>query len=279
MFFFYFVGVKSISNGRNKRAAAAMIATALEKGLPIARDLMGRLFFSENGLLSILKNQSPTVGEGEKPVTVSEFVTKSREFMVEIAKSKREVEKIAEKMENHAKDRKMDIITFHDALGFSQLHTADLSQLVFQTLTYMVHLSSLNDCRNGEIPLAFVSPDVLTEKLIELQKSLPATKQLTFEVQDTQKYYVMKSANCMYDDNGGVLQVQVPITNTKAKYKLFEYTSLSFAWEEYTCTTDVENMLIVKDFTTNHIYPITETWQSKCDPKKSIDCQVPKVHM
>jgi hypothetical protein len=97
----------------------------------------------------------------------------------------------------------------NDLESFAFVAAANIGFLQHHSVIFSVQSQALSACRAREIPIAYLSPEMLQQKLVELEKSLPEDLSLAWDSDNAMKYYKMNSADCTFDDDGGLIQVEV----------------------------------------------------------------------
>jgi hypothetical protein len=153
----------------------------------------------------------------------------------------------------------------------------DIAYLSYQNSLAAVHAQAFSTCRSNEIPIAYVTPRMLRDRLKFVVSKGLGDMRLAIPPEDVMKYYKLKEADCVYTDDGGIIMVNIQLIQEKAKMEMYKVSSVLFKWEDEVCDVGIDEMFVLRDVTTMSVYPITDVGEETCSPFKTGKCQVPMV--
>jgi len=296
----------SVQGRRNERA----IPVALGKFLPAALKLTSKLFLPKNGILNVLlgfANSKPDslLNFAHSPNYVSEMsnvaiksLQKVFHHLEEIDDDKEAWSKTVSKWVSnglisegtsafdHSTRAAMEFIfrKLNSAVnGFKQEIAANFETskqvgeviLLTNLLTQdLIHYNALQSCRDGSIPPTFLPPSLLKNRILSLLEIIPNDMELAFNLNDIQRLYTIKNTKCQFDEDGGLVEVTVPIKRKNENLHLYHLKSLYFAHYNSTCSINVESGHVAFESNSGQVYPIRRDDEDTCQPSRDGMCLI-----
>lgn len=273
-------------NFRAKRWAGA-VKPLLNLATGVVRDqipdIFDKLFVGDNSIISHLTGSRLMAKKDYEffttlPKKVSELQTETKRLFLEVLKSTELSKKMAEKLEGSALQQDLKFATIEQSFLLEQRTLGDLIRQVYTTNVYGVHFNAFEECRNSLMPTAFIPPDLLRERLVQIQKKLPDNIKLAIPPSAIQRYYKLPLAECVYDSNGGLARVAVPMVETDATFRLYAFKALHFSHGDMTCSLETGASFVVKDLKNLRAYSITDLDKQNCNVEKNGLCRIPMVN-
>lgn len=80
-----------------------------------------------------------------------------------------------------------------------------------------------------------MNADLLQKRLEEVEQGLPKNVKLAIPLDKIQKYYKHFLAECVYDSNGGIVRIAIPLVEKDSKLTLYKFQPIDFAHDRTTC--------------------------------------------
>jgi len=189
------------------------------------------------------------------PNTVSEFIPKERTDKQEIREEMSSIKhEILSKLTDLSGINKVYSTIVFNLLDLQLQH----AYVTHTNLLFAIHTQGITAWRANELPLAFVSPTQLAQKLEELKTELPRDLELVWDVDDANRYYKSDGAERTLYEDGGVLSLHIPLRGKESSFVLYRFHPLSFGRGNSVCDFKLESALVLKDKSTNLIYPVSD---------------------
>lgn len=243
-------------------------------------DLFDDLFVGDNSILSYLTGYKLlTKKEYEQfadlPKYVSELQTETKKLFRELLASTETVKTLSQQLEATAETQELRFSTVEEAFLMEQRTIGDIIRSLYTSIVYNVHFNAYEECRNSLTPTAFIPPSLLQQRLRQIERNLPENIMLAIPPSSVQRYYKLPLTECVYDSNGGMAKLLVPLVEKDSSYKLYTFKALQFSNGQQTCTMDTGASFIIKDTTNNRVFSITDLDKETCTPTRNGICQVP----
>lgn len=279
-------GNTSSLNRRERRWSKSVIKAGIKiaklAGLGDLKDVFSGIFVGDNSILTYLTNlKILTKAEyqvfADLPRQVSELQTETKELFFNVLNSTELVKATTDEIRADIKDHAYKLSVIEDGFLNEQYTLSDIVRLLFTSSVYSAYLAAFEECRGNQIPVGFVPPQLLHSRLVEVQAKLPKNVRFAVPIEEFQRYYRLPLSKCIYDSNGGIIQISIPLVETSSSLQLYEFRPLQFAFEDATCAVETQNTYIIKDLNQNKIYTVTGVDQEECQPHTSGLCLVPLV--
>lgn len=156
------------------------------------------------------------------------------------------------------------------------------SLINFNTIMVTSQAITLQSCRNGQIPPLVVPPSLLSGRLLEQDAILKANKSsdLQFVISPSEFmlfYSIKNAAECVFDDDGGVVAVKTYLKRRSANYKIYQFKSYAFQFEDSTCELAIPSAYIIMETKSRALYTVSDVDQDTCSPRTNPLCRLPQV--
>lgn len=241
-----------------------------------------KLFVGDFDIISYLTNYKILSKEDYKifadlPRKVSELQTSTKVLLLDVLNSTESVKQVTKKIQSEIDSHVYKLATVEESFLLEQQSLADLVKLVYVSTAYLINLASYEECRANSIPLAVVPPSLLQHRLSEIQEKLPQNIRFAIPLEDFQLYYRLPLSKCVFDSNGGIVSISVPLVEKSSDLHMFEFRPMHFAFDDMTCAIETQSSYVVKDVSNNKIFTVTEIDEERCNPKTTGICHVPFV--
>lgn len=221
-------GNQTDPNARGRRGAfGTVVKTGIAVGVPILLDFIkDKLFVPDHAIadkLAELKSKLPEQFKvfADLPTIQSSF-TATRKVAAAVVKFANK--NFAQEFSINNGKFGSTISDWITATNFNQMSS---SNSVNHLALLVGHFSALSDCRDGNVHLVFVPPAVLEPQLVKLEKKLDPSLEMVVPSKESSMYYTMQCAKCKFDNDGGIVQVKIPIKPKKSVFTVYQYKSLS----------------------------------------------------
>lgn len=248
----------------------------------VSLQVFTKLFVGDNAILTYLTNSKMITKMDYKkfadlPCYVSELASQTKVLLLDVLNSSNTVKQMSEIIQKEIGDHAYKLSTIEDTVLLEQATLADIIKVLYTSTAYTINLASYEECRANQIPAAFVPPQLLHNRLVELQSSLPSHMKFVIPVDDYQIFYRLPLSECLFDSNGGIIKVNIPLVEKNTNLILYEFRALPFAHGENTCSLKTLTAFIIKDIKQNKIYSVSESDEELCEPRTTRLCKVPLV--
>lgn len=271
-------------NDREKRVANWLkpVVSALKVvGSGQIKKIFDHLFVGDNGIMSFLTSEKILSKEeythlADLPRQVSELQTETRKLLYDVLNSTETVKELAERFQTYSKGQDIKFATIEDSFIQEQVTLADIIRSLYTSIAYTISFASFEECRSSHLPTAVVPPTLLKQRLIEVESFLPESVKLAIPLSEYQRYYKLSFAECIFDSDGGLIKLAVPVIEKGSAVSLHSFKPMQFAHGDQTCSIEMNSKLVIKDSATNRVVSVDELSEVYCRPEEG-HCMVPRV--
>jgi len=286
---------------------------AVVRMLPTALKLSSKLFLPTNGILNILLGLAPSKPNSLLNFATSpNYVSKIAKVSIAGLKTILNQLDTAEATESKWKEKairvlKKDFLTegqdsynhgpkaafqyILDNLGTlveavkklfsnSMEMSSQMGQMTLMTNLITQHLlyyNALQACRDGSIPPTFLPPSLLKQRVLSLLNILPPEMELAININDLHRLYTIRNTKCFFDTEGAIMEINIPLKRRDETFNLYHLKSLHFAYQNQTCSINVESGYVALESNSGQVLPIRRDDKDTCQPHLQKTCFVNQV--
>lgn len=260
--------LKKSYHTKDKRFAPGLLVPMATVGRTLFSSGLKELFISSGSILPLLKMTVQHMPTFFKPfMDIPKFIS---EFVANRKRAGKETESLHEKFDstydlarNSAsagsyEDLRHIVKSMQESNWRLFQQSSKLSSMTIMTLGQALTFSS---CRDGKIPMLVIPPNLLYKKLKLYQKHLDDeylknetinrdAEELVIQPNEYMTMFNLNNvADCRLDDFGCVVAVKVFLKSKSANYKIYNFKSYAFQFNNLTCEVHIPSAIIIQETT------------------------------